>query len=71
MDGKLDIKHYSYEVTNSAVKYWDPAVPSGLSIAAILSLIKDKDRSRYIMAEGGVGCRHWTFVHLCTYDLPI
>lgn len=71
MDGKLDIRHYNYEVTQSAVRYWDFDVPSGLTIATILSLIKEKSRSRYIMAEGGVGCRHWTFVLLYNYDLPI
>lgn len=71
LDGKLDIKQYKYELSSSAVKYWDFAVPSGLSIAGILNLIKDKGRNRYIMAEGGVGCRHWTFVNLPSYRLMI
>ena len=71
MDGKLEIKQYNYEVTNSAVKYWDFAVPKSLTIANILNLIKDKGRSRYVMAEGGVGCRHWTCVLPSTYDFSI
>lgn len=67
LNGKLDIKKYDYELSNSAVKYWDFAVPSNLIVGAILGLIKDEGRNRYIMAEGGVGCRHWTVV---TQALP-
>lgn len=62
LDGKLEIKQYAYENSNSAVKYWDFAVPNNLTVGAILSLIKEKGRHQYTMAEGGVGCRHWTLV---------
>jgi len=74
MDGKLDVKKYDYELSNSAVKHWDFAVPGNLTVGAILGLIRDKGRNRYIMAEGGVGCRHWTFVPAsssrCSFLIP-
>lgn len=62
LKGKLEVTRYTYAVSNSTVKSWDFAVPSGLTVGMVLKLLGEKGRQQYTMAEGGVGCRHWTYV---------
>ena len=60
----MEIKELNYELSNNAMGHWDCPVPGRLTVNNDLRAIADNRRERYIIAEGGVGCRHWTYVHI-------
>ena len=66
--GLLTVTSYGYvSVSTSAVRSWDFATTNNLAVYYVLEAIRNKGRSNYDMAEGGVGCRYWMYVcHLMT-----
>lgn len=58
-DGFLQISTHTYNLSTSAIKYWDFGFADGVTVGHLIGLIGQYKRQKYRMAENGVGCRYW------------
>jgi len=57
--GRLEFRRYTYQLTNSAVQYWDFPTAAGLLASYIHVMVYNLGRDRYMFSGGGSGCRFW------------
>jgi hypothetical protein len=57
--GRLEWTSYSYQLTTSALRYWDYPLGTGLTVKNIYDLVYHYRRDRYQFSGGGSGCRYW------------
>jgi hypothetical protein len=57
--GRLEWTTYNYQLTNSALFYWDYNLTGGLTVKNVYDLVYHNRRDRYQFSGGGSGCRYW------------
>jgi hypothetical protein len=57
--GVFSVKPHDYQISNSAVHYWDLPAIGQPQIATILQKMGERQRHKYKMTSNGTGCRHW------------
>jgi hypothetical protein len=57
--GTLEWSILNYEVSNSALKYWDFPAVQPLEVHHFCEVIAHHGRTQYWMSGGGSGCRFW------------
>ena len=57
--GILEFNEYSYQLSASALKYWDYAMVPGVTVKMVKDLIYRQGRDQYQFSGGGSGCRYW------------
>lgn len=67
-DDRMTIEHRSYQISNSAIKYWDFASKNGATVRKFLECIYARDRDSYRMNSEGQGCHYWVYV--LTFPIP-
>lgn len=57
--GTLRWSYHDYDLTNSALRWWDFPAVQGVKVWHIATLLYNLGRQNYEMSGGGSGCRYW------------
>jgi len=60
--GTLEWSTLDYDVTTSAIQYWDYKIGPGVTVAHIHGLVMGNGRDQYNVSGGGSGCRYWMYM---------
>ncbi|KAI9841868.1 MAG: hypothetical protein M1837_000338 [Sclerophora amabilis] len=60
--GILEWTAQAYDLTFSAIRYWDFPVTQGVTVGHVAQLVYTLNRHKYDMSGGGSGCRYWVYV---------
>lgn len=66
INGELRLTSQNYQLTNSAITYFDFDTLESPRVANFLRIIYNNRRHTYEMSGGGSGCRYWMQVHIAT-----
>ncbi|KAH6696534.1 hypothetical protein BKA61DRAFT_249115 [Leptodontidium sp. MPI-SDFR-AT-0119] len=57
--GTLEFNEYTYQLTASALKYWDYEMVPKVTVKMVKDVIYYRGRDQYQFSGGGSGCRYW------------